>query len=258
MTDDTALDRAHGIADEDEAARRGFWRAVAEAELFLMLAEEAEGDAITPETFEVGGTSYVLAFDREARLAEFAGREVPYAGLSGRALAGMLAGQGLGLALNPEVAPSATLVEPDAITWLARMTGEAPETHEARIVEMMPPSGLPEAVLPALDSTLATAGGLASSAYLVGVTFEGGARGHMLGIVDAVPGADGAIARAVREALVFSGLEAASLEVGFFAASDPMAGRLACHGLRFDLPEPPTPSGPAAPGRDPDAPPRLR
>ncbi|QYX57657.1 SseB family protein [Roseovarius sp. SCSIO 43702] len=258
MTEETALDRAHEAAEADEGARLAYWNTLAGTELFLMLAEEAEEEAVTPETFPVEGVDYVLAFDREARLARFAGREVPYAGLSGRALAALLAPQGLGLALNPEVAPSATLIAPGALAWLAEMTGGAPESHEARIAAMSPPGGLPEALLPALDAKLATAAGLAPLAYLVGVTFEGGARGHMLGFVDARPGAEGALARAVREALVFSGLEAAALEVGFFAGSDAMAARLARHGLRFDLPEPPKAEPLTAPGRDPDNPPRLR
>ncbi|EAP77179.1 SseB family protein [Roseovarius nubinhibens] len=262
---ETELDRAHGLmqaAPEDETAAMAFYRVLAATELFLMLGAEAEaGDAVTPEVFEVEGHSYVLGFDREARLAEFAGREVPYVGLSGRALAAMLAGQGLGLALNPDVAPSAMLLDAQAMGWLAEMLAGGPEAHEARIEELMPPAGLPEALLPALDARLASAAGLAPSAYLVGVAFEGGARGHLLGFVDALPGAEEALAQAVREALVFSGLEAAALEVGFFRASDAMAAALARHGLRFDLPEPPAARDPAArpaPGSDPDRPPRLR
>lgn len=262
---ETELDRAYAAMDsspEADGAAMAFYRVLAGTELFLMLGAEAgEGDEISPEVFEVEGASFVLGFDREARLAEFAGREVPYVGLSGRALASMLAGQGLGLALNPEVAPSAMLLDAAAIGWLAEMLSGGPETHEARIEEILPPAGLPEALLPALDARLASAAGLAPSAYLVGVAFEGGARGHLLGFVDALPGAEEALAQAVREALVFSGLEAAALEVGFFRASDSMAAALARHGLRFDLPEPPearSATSRPAPGSDPNSPPRLR
>jgi hypothetical protein len=95
-------------------------------------------------------------------------------------------------------------------------------------------------------------------AYLVGVTYESGARGHMLGFVGAVPEAQGALARAVSEVLVFSGLEAALLDVAFFDASDPAAARLARCGLRFDMPEPPDVVQRPAPGSDPDKPPILR
>lgn len=255
---ETVLDRAHA-GMTDEASRMGFYRTLAGAELFLMLAAEAAGDRVVPEIFEVDGARFVLAFDREARLAEFAGREVAYAGLSGRALAGMLAGQGLGMALNPEVAPSSILLDAGAVAWLAGMVGEGPEAHEARVVEVFAPGGLPEAFLTALDAQLAGAAGMAHMAYLVGMEMEGGARGHLLGFVGAVPGAQGALAGLVREALVFSGVEAAAVEVGFFAAPDAMAARLARHGLRFDLPEVEAARVErAAPGSDPDRPPRLR
>ena len=104
------------------------------------------------------------------------------------------------------------------------------------------------------------AAGLARSAYLVGVRYEGGRRGHMLAFMAAVPGAAEALARATAEALVFSGLEAGEIDVAFFDLSDPIAARLARVGLRFDLPEP----APVelrevtAPGMDPAKPPRLR
>ena len=102
--------------------------------------------------------------------------------------------------------------------------------------------------------------GLAENAYLAGVVYENGADGHMLGIIDAMPGAEAALAQAVSEVLQFSGLEAAALDVGFFSAEDQIAARLARVGLRFDLPKPApvvheeiTP-----PGMDPDKPPRLK
>ena len=67
------------------------------------------------------------------------------------------------------------------------------------------------------------------------------------------------MAQAVAEALTFSGIEAGSLDVGFFAAHDPICASLARLGLRFDLPEPVALQVPgAAPGMDPDVPPKLR
>jgi hypothetical protein len=92
-------------APDDEALRLRFFDRLAGAELFLLLEAEAGGGAITPRTFPVDGTPFVLAFDTEERLAAFSGGIAPYAALSGRALAPMLAAEGLGLALNPEVRP---------------------------------------------------------------------------------------------------------------------------------------------------------
>ena len=68
------------------------------------------------------------------------------------------------------------------------------------------------------------------------------------------------MAKAVGEALTFSGIAAGALDVGFFAGSDQMAARLARVGLRFDLPLPEEPKiyQPRIPGSDPENPPILK
>jgi len=261
MADMTPLDAAHAAmeaAPEDEAARLCFYERLAASELCLLLREEPEGERIDPVVIAPEDGDCVLAFDGEARLAAFSQGPAPYAALSGRALAGMLAGQGMGLGLNLGVAPSAILLPAGAIDWLAGMLAEAPEELAARPVEFRLPTGLPEAMLHALDARLAGMTGMARAAWLVAVRYEDGAQGHLLGFVGAAPGAEGALARAVSEVLVFSGLEAAALDVGFFEASDPVLARMAACGLRFDLPEVAERAAPAAPGSDPEKPPRLR
>lgn len=261
MTDPTPLDLAHAAmeaAPEDDAARLRFYERLADGEVFLLLAGAPEGENVEPELFDVADARFVLVFDREERLARFTGRISPYVALSGRAIAGMLAGQGIGLAVNPEVAPSQILIPPDAVDWLAETLSDGPAEAEARPEEITAPRGLPEALLTALDAKLASAGGMARFAYLAGVTYTGGARGHLLGFVGATPGAEPALAQAINEALTFSGLEAAALDLAFFATSDPMAATLARHGLRFDLPQPPAPEDRPAPGSDPEKPPILR
>ena len=263
MSDLTPLDKAHAAmeaAPEDDAARLRFYERLADAELFLLLEKEPENERIAPEIFDTSDASFVLVFDTEDRLAQFVGRVAPYAGLSGRVIANMLAGQGIGLAVNPEVAPSSILIPNEALGWLADTLEHAPDEVEAKVESFEPPAGLPEVLITALDAKLSTAGGLAKMAYLVGTTYESGSRSHMLGFVDVVPGADGALAKAVNEALTFSGIEAGALDVGFFAASDPVAAQLARVGLRFDLPEPPKAEDhvPVTPGSDPDKPPILR
>ncbi len=259
----TPLDKAHATmeaAPSDDAARMRFYERLADAELFILLEKEPEGERIAPEIFETSDASFILVFDTEERLAKFVGRVAPYAALSGRAIAGMLAGQGIGLAVNPEVAPSSILIPSEAVGWLAETLTHAPDEVEARAQSFTSPAGLPESLITALDVKLATAAGFAKSAYLVGVTYEGGAQSHLLGFVDALEQAQGALAKAVNEALTFSGIEAGALDVGFFAASDPVAAQLARAGLRFDLPEPEKPSEyvPIMPGSDPDNPPKLR
>lgn len=258
---ETPIDRASARmaeAPEDDARRLAFYERLADAELFLLLEAEPDGDKVDPKTFTTGDGTFVLAFDLEERLAAFAGGVAPYAALSGRSLAGMLAGQNLGLGLNLGVTVSEMALSADTVGWLAdalsRLPGEATETPD----EFCPPLGLPESLVAALDTKLATTAGLARMAYLAAATWRSGRRGHLLAVVDAVPGAEPALARAVNEALIFSGLDAAELDVAFLKSSDVKAASLARVGLRFDLPEPMAPEAPSAPGMDPDRPPKLR
>ncbi|WP_227268870.1 SseB family protein [Roseobacter weihaiensis] len=265
MTDETPLDRAHAAMQADaesDAARLGFYERLADCELFLMLQSEVgDGDEnVTPELFELEDARYVLVFDREERLAAFSGQITPYLALSGRTIAAMLADQGIGLGVNLEVAPSSILLPAEAVVWLHRTLGNAPDEVEARIAEVAPPTGLPERLVQAIDTKLATAMGLASAAYLVSVTYDTGTRGHLLGFVGAVPEAQNALAQAAAEALTFSGIEAGAMDVAFFRSADPVAEKLDRVGLRFDLPQPQetVTQTPAAPGSDPAQPPKLK
>ncbi|TRD23478.1 SseB family protein [Palleronia caenipelagi] len=258
----TLLDDAYAAmenAPEDGRARLAFYAALAGAEVYLLLTQEPErGGSLDPQLFETTEGSFVLVFDTLERLAEFAGDHSPYAALPGRVLAEMLGGQGIGIALNPDVAPSSQILGSDAMDWLAQTTGERPQEVEARPEELFAPGELPEALLTALDARLAAAQGLAAMAYLAQVRWRDGGRGHLLALVDPAPGAERALARSVRDALVFSGLEAGVLDVAFFRASDPVSAQLAKVGLRFDIPRYEPTSEPKAPGMDPDSPPKLR
>ncbi|OWU86373.1 hypothetical protein ATO6_06015 [Oceanicola sp. 22II-s10i] len=260
---DTPLDRAHAAmeaAPQDDAARLKFYERLADNELFMLLTQEAKDDKLSPEIFTLSDADWILVFDTEERLAAFTGREAPYAALPGRVIAGMLAGQGIGLGLNLEVAPSSIMLPPEAVAWLAETLGHSPQETEARIAAFHTPRGLPDRLLEALDTKLGLTGGLAESAYLVGTEDQAGRRGHMLAFVDTRPGAEAALARAAGEALTFSGVEAGEMDVAFFAATDPRAAALARRGLLIDLPKPAAPETPArtAPGSDPDKPPILR
>lgn len=262
MTEATALDAAHAAMEanpQDDAARLRFFERLADSELFLMLTEEAKGENISPELFDVADGRFVLVFDREDRLARFAGRPVPYVALSGRALSSMLTGQGIGLGLNLEVAPSSMLIPSEALGWLAETLQHGPEEVQQRFAEFLAPAGLPDDLLTALDAKLATAVGLADAAYLVGTKAEDGGSGHLLGFVGAVDGAEAALAKAASEALTFSGIEAGAMDVGFFPPHDPVAASLARVGLRFDLPQPEVRvATQTIPGSDPDKPPILK
>jgi hypothetical protein len=256
----TLLDAAHAAVSadpENEGLRLRFFERLSDGELVLLLEREAEGDRLEPKVFELEDGPVVLVFDREERLASFTGGIAPYAALPGRVIAGMLKGQGIGLGVNLGVAPSSMLLPPEALDWLAETLDGGPEEAEA-VPESFSAPLVPEAVLAGLDAKLARAGGLAVAAVLAAVVYRDGRRGHLLAVLDAVPGADGALAQAIREALVFSGVEAGELDVVFLASSDPVAETMGRVGLRFDLPVAEAPVAPAAPGMDRSRPPKLR
>ncbi len=260
---ETELDIAHvamEAAPEDDAARLRFYERLADNEMFLLLAGEPEGDDdITPEVIEADDIQYVLVFDREERLADFAERAASYASVSGRGLAQMLEGQGIGMGVNLGQA-SSILIPPSAIDWLVETLGNAPEEAEARPVEVYAPKGLPESFVAGLDRKLAAAGGLAKAAFLAGITYDNGHRGHILTFVGALDGAEGALTRSVSEALTFSGIDAGMIDVTFISESNEFSKHLERVALKFELPEPKdeTHVPGSNPGMDPNSPPKLR
>lgn len=257
----TPLDAAYAAMAADEDDRLPFYERLADGELFVLLEREAEGgEDIRPRVFPLEDGPVVLVFDLEERLAEFAGGVAPYAALPGRVIARQLHGQGIGLGINLGVAASAMVLPPEAVDWLAGMLDAGPEEVEAVPESFHAPKGLPDRLVTGLDAKLARAGGLAGAALLAGVTYRGGRRGHMLAFVDAVAGAEDALARAAAEALAFSGIEAGEMDVAFVSVGDAVTAAMARVALRFDLPAPliAEPAAPAAPGSDPSRPPRLR
>ncbi|MEP5153087.1 SseB family protein [Planktotalea sp.] len=263
MSEETPLDLAHAAmeaAPEDDAARLRFYERLSDSELFLLLTKDVENDQVDPEVFDLGDVRFVLVFDREERLSQFVGKPAPYIALSGRVISQMLAGQGIGLGVNLEVAPSQMLIPPEAVVWLNDTLAHSPDEVNERAQELYAPKGLPEELLTAIDAKLASAVGLAQNAYLVAVKYEGGGKGHLLGFVGTQEGAESALAKAAGEALTFSGIEAGSIDVGFFDANDPMAAAMAKVGLRFVLPKQTarTETIRPAPGSDPDNPPLLK
>tara|TARA_R110002096_G_scaffold119038_8_gene257812 strand:- start:18151 stop:18927 length:777 start_codon:yes stop_codon:yes gene_type:complete len=257
----TPIDTAHAHMEanpNDDNARLGFYERLMDGEMFMLLETESDGQNIKPDLFTVDDQTYALIFDREERLAEFAEKIVPFAAFSGRTVVAMLDGQNIGLGINLAVSSSSTLLPPSAITWMAQTVATAPTQAEAKPSEIFAPAKLPETFLTALDAKLSTMAGLADIAYLAQASYETGIRASVIAFVNARPDAQSAIARAISETLIFSGIEAGSLDVMFLNASDAICAKFAKMGLRFDLPKLETPTAPSAPGMDPDKPPKLR
>ncbi len=257
-----SLDQAYAAMQAgDEAAGLRFYRLLADATLFLLLEREAEGERVDPRVFDLPDGPVLLAYDSEERLAVMGRGPLPYAALPGRLIAQQMLGQGLSLGLNfGSGAPSEVLLPPEALRWLCEMLEAAPVEVEATPAQFFAPKGLPEALSDALTFTLGGAAGLARAALLSGVRYSDGRLGHMLAVIDARPGAEEALARALGEALVFSGLEAGELDVTFLASSDAAVVELARVAVVFEVPELVVQAAAerAAPGMDAAKPPRLR
>ncbi|ARC90443.1 SseB family protein [Rhodovulum sp. MB263] len=252
------LDRAHAAmtaAPDDPALRLAYYGRLAATELVLLLECEAGDDRIAPSVFDLDEGRVVLAFADEGRLTDFTGAPSPYAAMPGRKLAAMLSAEGLGLGIDLG-GETAELLPPQAVAWWADMLTATPETLDLAPEALTPPGDLPAPLLAALDNCLAGMGGLAACAWLAGLRHPDGASSLLLAFLDPAKGAEPALARAVSEAVRFSGLETGALDLAFFPVSAPMATRLARLGLRIELPAP----EPATeiPLTDPDAPPRLR
>ncbi|WP_426035086.1 SseB family protein [Cypionkella sp. TWP1-2-1b2] len=260
-----SLDQAYGAMQTgDAAAGLQFYRLLADATLFLLLEREASGERVDPKVFDLPDGPVLLAYDSEERLAVMGGGQsvagLPYAALPGRLIAQQMLGQGLSLGLNFGTgAASEVLLPPEALRWLCEMLEAAPVEVEATPAQFFAPKGLPESLSDALRFTLGGAAGLAQAALLVGVRYRDGRLGHILAVIDAAPRAEEALARALSEALVFSGLEAGELDVTFLASSDAAVVELARVAVVFEVPELVVEDTieRAAPGMD-GKPPRLR
>lgn len=261
----TPIDTAQAAMDaapDDTSKRMAFYERVADSELFLVLEKESSDDKIQPALFPVEDEHYALVFDTETRMSEFTQAPTPFLAISGRQITAMLSGQNIGLGLNLAVAPSSMLLPASAVDWLNTTLGAPPQTEQATPSAIYPPAELPETLITALDTKLATMAGLAKFAYLAEIEYENRPKTHVMAFIDAIEEAQSAIASAISEALTFSGIEAGSLDVIFVNSSTQLAAALAKNGLRFDLPTAPEPdqtaNTPEAPGTNPDKPPILR
>ena len=254
----TELDaRYAALLSGGDAEGMAFYRALADAELFVLLEAEAQGEVMTPRVFDLADGPVLLAFDSEERMAGFSDQVLPYAALPGRVVAGQMVGQGLSLGLNlGSGAASEVILPPEALDWLMVMLDQAaPQALEVRVTAFEAPS-VPGAVLGTLAGALV---GVAR-AYVVGVRYDGGRRGQMLVLTGVEAAAEGKVLRAVTEALAFSGLDASALDTVFRDAGDALLARLAGVALVLEgeVAAEVVPEVPSGPGMDPGRPPILK
>ena len=249
------LDQAYAAMQAGgDAAGGGFYRLLADSEMFLLLDAEAQGSALAPRVFDLTDGPVILAFDSEERLAMVSDTPLPYAALPGRVIAGLMAGQGLSLGLNLGCgAASEVILPPEAVDWLVAMLDQkAPEGRLAQVASVAAPV-VPVAVVSALRAVLTVAP--MGIGYLVSVRFQGGGQGEMLALTGVAIADQDRLARAVTEALAFSGVEAGVLDVAFLVGDEAIMARIAARGLVF---QPTPPVAAPGPGRDLKRPPILR
>ena len=259
----TRLDDAHAamMRDEaDDAARLAFYSQLADTELFLLLDGDPVDDQVRPRLFDLEDGPVVLAFDLEERMTAFVGTEAPYAALPGRVIAAQLAGQGIGIGVNIGDAPSSILLTAEVMDWLTATLATKPVAVAAVVQGFASPWGVPAEVTQRLMEKLAANAGLADAVLLAEVIYEAGRRGHILAILGAQPGSETALSGAVSEALIFSGLDMAQLDVVFLSVGDPRTSIIESVALRLDLPRAAVEADPAIrlSGQDRDKPPILR
>jgi hypothetical protein len=262
MTDDdlTPLDRAHlatEAAPDDDAARLRFYAALADTELFLLTEAEAAGDTVTPQVFDLADGRFVMGFDNEDRLAAFSDAPAAYAALPGRVVVRLLAGQGTGIGLNLGVAPSSVLLSADAIDWFAAALTHAPDAAAGQAHRITAPAKVSDELMKSVTRALAAFAGFA---VFADVTDAQGHPSLTLALIGVPADAEAAVAQAVSEAVVFSGITDGGLDLAFLDPQDSRAARFMQVGfaLRIPQPKPRLTVSPAAPGTDPARPPRLK
>lgn len=223
---------------------RRYYQALLAAELFLPL-EEASQSGVTPYLVELEGTAHALVFSEESGLAAFFEEGADRVELTGAGLIEMLAGEGLGLALNPGLDRGQFFMPPETVTWLVEGDVEAGEKQF--IFKAL--GDVPSDALAQILDAVGTLSGRVEHAVLAG-TEEGG-------LVLVLVEAEGALVPEFGRLLsvVDAGV---SLDLVLMTAADFTSSGLRDVGLALEVPDLPEPVVMKAPGSDPEKPPKLR
>ena len=244
---------------QDPDSNLQFYNALLDAQLFLLLHEEAQEETLSPQTQDIESSTYVLVFDNEAKLVDFCGDVAPYAAVTGRVLIEMLAGQDTGLAFNPNAYGSETLLSKDIVDWLSEMTSQAPKLSTAKPKTFFPLGPKVEKTAVMLHEKLANSAYLAQNFYLCGVEYEDASCGILLAITGANDSSEKALAKAAHEAFVFGGSKKMVFDVVFLEENDKALAAIKRQSLQlqFKQKKVETRTQRPNPGGDPYRPPKL-
>ena len=222
---ETRLDRLwHAVASGGaEADWLRFYEGFAVQRL-IVAVEDGPTDDSEPvatarlKTLSLEDGEVALAFDTEARFAAFIATPTEFVALTGADLARALARRGIGVALNPGVAPGETLLDAGALAWIAEHTGAEVAVEEVPDGTLIRPPTDPEApLLEALGTRLAEMTGdqkigHIAEAWLVGTNTAVGGDAYLC------------VLRPASEAASLAGEIAAELaRIGQIRASRPFA-----------------------------------
>lgn len=253
----TPLDALCAVPFHDlpDAARARVLNRLADTEIFVALARDPEGERIALRLFDLPSGRMAIAADMEDRLADFFAGPVAHAALPGRALAQMLAAEGIALMVNPG-APSEMLLDPATLGWLSQALQSAPAEDQAGPARLSAPApDMVAALAEPLAARLTDMAGLAETAALVAAEWPEGARGHLIVLSGVAEDHRPLVAKALAELIAFLPPLPQACDVAFDLAVPDNALL-----LRLDpvQPRPEPKSAPRAPGSDPDKPPILR
>ncbi|MFV0293106.1 MAG: hypothetical protein ACK5II_07790 [Paracoccus sp. (in: a-proteobacteria)] len=228
---------------------------LADTELFVALAEEPVEDRIRLHLFDLPGGRMAVAADAEDRLAGFFGGSVAYAALPGRVLAGMLAGETVGLMVNPGMV-SEMMLPSGVLGWLSQALSSTPSEGEAGPAQLSAPTAeMVTALAEPLATRLEDMAGLVDEAALVAARWPDGTDAHLVVLSGVAEDIRPRVAKAIAELLAFLPVMDEICDVAFdLPVPD---GALIFRPEKVQ--EAPAPAGaPRAPGKDPARPPILR
>lgn len=246
---------------EDDAARLALFRALAVSELLLLLSEPPTAESLSPKVFGVEEGTVGLVFDAEERLADFAGGEADFIALPARVLAEMFLENDLAMGINLGQ-EAATILPVPALKWFVDFLEEGPQEHEVQLHVIRQLTGAPQQVLAAVIGQLGLMPGVATRAVFAEAEYTNGDRAPLVALDGVAERDRPALARAIDEAVGLSGVEGARVDVAFPEPDSELWGILDKVGRALDLTEltataSPGDQKPAAPGSDPDKPPKL-
>lgn len=248
----TTIDKAHAaMVSGGESEILAFYRTVLGSGLYVVSDPQRSQEGPRPRVFPVRGSKVVMVFDLKQRVIQVGGTKLASFVIDGHRLFRELCGRGIGIALNLENAPSATLIDGETVDWVCREFGlgtdvRAPALEsapmKAEIKALLAPRNFPDSLLLELEQAIAPFARHYADAILLKVDYEDGKSGFFIAFTGAEETEFQSLVNTVEKALAARPRHDILLDVTFLSRDDPALDRLRKIGLLLS-------SGPAAPLR---------